>query len=456
MTPQREPNLKKPVYALILAAGAGSRMAKSTAISIGQSKAQSLGGKHLEHSGESRPKQFWHLGASPVLTHSLRVFLGCERIDHVLVVIGKGHEAFYEEALACLAADDNATSDARDSRLLPPCFGAHTRQLSVLNGLKALSAFDRMTSGAKGNGLVLIHDGARPFVPQSLVIGILDALELHACAIPALPVVDSLAYGQTALPDFSAPDKPPASVPAILTTAISRDNLYALQTPQGFHLATITAAHERCVAAEKTDFGDDSALYRHCGGTCAAVAGARDNFKLTDAGDFARADALLRAGLSDIRTGLGYDVHRFCMGDHIMLGGVKIAHSHGLEGHSDADVLLHAITDALFGALGLPDIGVHFPPSDARWRGAASSVFLNAALRALAHRGGTISNIDAVIIAEAPKIAPHRAAICANIAKLCALEDSRVSLKATTSEGLGFTGRGEGMVAQATLTVRLP
>ncbi len=235
-----------------------------------------------------------------------------------------------------------------------------------------------------------------------------------------------------------------------------RARLRAVQTPQAFRFGLILAAHRRAAAAGLTDLTDDAAVAEWAGHKVNVFAGETSNMKITDAQDLALAEARLLGRLADIRTGQGYDVHAFGPGDHIWLGGLKIPHERGLMGHSDADVLLHAITDALLGALAEGDIGSHFPPSDPQWRGAPSKIFLEAAAAKVRARGGVVAHLDATIVCEAPKIGPHRDAIRESIAKIAGISPDRVALKATTSEGLGFTGRNEGIAALALATIRLP
>jgi 2-C-methyl-D-erythritol 4-phosphate cytidylyltransferase/2-C-methyl-D-erythritol 2,4-cyclodiphosphate synthase len=241
-----------------------------------------------------------------------------------------------------------------------------------------------------------------------------------------------------------------------ITETLDRASLRAIQTPQAFAFAPLLDAHRRAVQADRHDFTDDGALLEWAGTPVTTFEGDPANLKLTTADDFARANALMAASLGDIRTGTGFDVHAFGPGNFVMLGGVKVPHTRSLIGHSDADVLLHAITDAVLGALAEGDIGEHFPPSDPQWRGAASDRFLAHAVALVAARGGRISHLDATILCEAPKIAPHADAIRASVAAIAGIDASRVSVKATTTEGLGFVGRGEGIAAMATATIRLP
>jgi 2-C-methyl-D-erythritol 4-phosphate cytidylyltransferase/2-C-methyl-D-erythritol 2,4-cyclodiphosphate synthase len=318
--------------------------------------------------------------------------------------------------------------------LMPPVPGGPTRQESVLAGLTR-------SLGDLGSATVLIHDGARPVVPRRLIDRCIEQVQkqrqsgLPVAVVPALPVTDSLRTGS-----------------ALLTGEVDRSELVRVQTPQCFDLAAIEELHR---SLSGRTFTDDAALAIQAGWEVATVAGDEMNLKVTDEADFARADALLAAGTST-RTGFGFDVHAFEQGDGVWIGGLLIPHDRGLKGHSDADVALHALTDALLGALAAGDIGDHFPPSDPQWRGAPSSLFVEHA-RALAEaRGALIQHVDVTIICEAPRIGPHREAMRARIAELLRLGIDRISVKATTTERLGFTGRGEGIAAQAIATLSVP
>jgi 2-C-methyl-D-erythritol 4-phosphate cytidylyltransferase/2-C-methyl-D-erythritol 2,4-cyclodiphosphate synthase len=286
-----------------------------------------------------------------------------------------------------------------------------------------------------GSGRVLIHDAARPFLPGAVVDRLLDALEASEGAVPVLPVVDTLARHDVILGD-----------------SVSREGLVRVQTPQAFRFADIVRAHAAWQGAEATD---DAQVARAAGLGVVTVAGDPRLEKLTYEEDFARAEALLAARLTS-RTGFGFDVHAFGPGDSLWLGGVQLPHDRGLVGHSDADVVLHALTDALLGAIGAGDIGDHFPPSDPQWRGASSDRFLAFAVERVRARRGLIAHLDVTVVCEAPRIGPHRDAMRARIAEIAGIAPARVAVKATTSEQLGFTGRGEGIVAFANATVRLP
>jgi 2-C-methyl-D-erythritol 4-phosphate cytidylyltransferase/2-C-methyl-D-erythritol 2,4-cyclodiphosphate synthase len=361
------------------------------------------------------PKQFRLIGGKPVLKWTVDAFARHRLIDRVMVVIRSEDRALYESAL-------------RGLDLAPAAIGGPTRQHSVRNGLEALSK--------NPPERVLIHDAARPFVSSALVGNVVQALDGAEASVPLIPLADTLRRKN-----------------AVGYDIVSRTGLVRAQTPQGFRFAPILAAHRQF---ENTAVSDDMALAEMAGLSFQAVAGEEGNFKLTTPEDFLLAERLARAAQGDIRTGTGFDVHRFTTGDHLWLCGVRIAHDMGLEGHSDADAGLHALTDAILGACGEGDIGVHFPPSDARWRGAPSHLFLTQAAALVRGKGGAISHVDVTLICERPKIAPHREAMRSRIAEILEISRDRVSVKATTTEGLGFAGRGEGIAAQAVATIRLP
>ena len=366
--------------------------------------------------GADLPKQYLPLGGRPVLRHSIETFLAHPAVDGVQVVIHADDRARYDTAVTGLS-------------LPTPLIGGATRQASVLAGLKGMAAMapDR----------VLIHDAARPFVGNGVIDGVLAALDDNVGAIAALPQTDSLKRGEDGR----------------IIEAVDRTVLWRAQTPQAFRYADILAAHRAAEGAEHTD---DAAVAAAAGFAVALVDGDEDNFKITSPNDLVRAERLLAQLLGDVRVGTGFDVHRFVDGDHVMLCGVRIPHVAALAGHSDADVGLHALTDALLGAIGDGDIGSHFPPSDARWRGADSAVFLRHAADRIGQRGGRIGHVDVTLICEAPKIGPHRSAMVERIAELLGLTPDRVSVKATTTERLGFTGRREGIAALASATVVIP
>jgi 2-C-methyl-D-erythritol 4-phosphate cytidylyltransferase/2-C-methyl-D-erythritol 2,4-cyclodiphosphate synthase len=369
-----------------------------------------------ERAGTALPKQYEQLAGRPMLRRTVEAFAAVSSNQNwpVQVVIGGG-----QEALAATALDG--------LELPAPVIGGATRQESVRRGLEALAK--------DAPDYVLIHDAARPLISARVIQAVVAALE--AGADGALPMVSASDTLRRRGVDGS-------------WTLVPRENLYRAQTPQGFVYAKILAAH-RAHASE--DVTDDVALAELAGLKVQMVEGEEKNIKVTRKEDFALAEKLL--GSADVRTATGYDVHKFKEGDHIWLCGLKIPHTHGLEGHSDADVGLHAITDALLGCIGEGDIGQHFPPTDERWRGAASWKFLDHAAALVAAKGGVINHVDVTIICERPKVGPHRDAMKAKIAEILKIEPSRVSVKATTTEGLGFTGRREGIAAQAIATVRL-
>jgi 2-C-methyl-D-erythritol 4-phosphate cytidylyltransferase / 2-C-methyl-D-erythritol 2,4-cyclodiphosphate synthase len=357
------------------------------------------------------PKQYQMLAGQPVLRRTVAAFSKRNDISKIQVVIGDGQEMLYHDSLQGLA-------------LPAPVIGGATRQESVRRGLEAIGSAD----------LVLIHDAARPLVSQAVIDDVIAALATNKAATPALPIMDSLQRTDTRT-----------------TVNVSRENLFAIQTPQGFHFADILAAHR----ATSDIHTDDCAVARAAGMAIALTAGDADNFKITVEADLMRAEKMLTQPKMP-RTATGFDVHKFGDGDHLLLGGIKIMHSHGIIAHSDGDVALHALTDALLGTIALGDIGAHFPPSDPKWKNADSSDFLGFARNAIQERNGTISHVDLTIICERPKITPHREAIRASIANILKIDIGSVSVKATTTEGLGFTGRQEGIAAQAVATVLLP
>ncbi|MFN3389065.1 MAG: bifunctional 2-C-methyl-D-erythritol 4-phosphate cytidylyltransferase/2-C-methyl-D-erythritol 2,4-cyclodiphosphate synthase [Allosphingosinicella sp.] len=363
--------------------------------------------------GGGVPKQYRRIAGKAVLAHAVDA-LRHPGIDEVLVAIGPGQEGLYREALG-------------DAPLPAFVLGGAERQESVRSGLEALAG--------RGVARILVHDAARPFLPGAVIDRLLGALETDAAAVPGLPVVDTLAEGG-----------------ASLGAVVPRERLSRVQTPQAFRFETLLAAHRAWSGPPATD---DAQIVRAAGVSVATVAGDALLEKLTYEEDFLRAEHRLSARLVG-RTGLGFDVHAFEPGDGLWLGGVRIPHDRALKGHSDADVVLHAVTDAILGAIGAGDIGQHFPPSDPQWRGAASSAFVEHALALVEAKGGRIDHVDVTVICEAPKIGPHRDAIRARTAALLRLPPGRVSIKATTTERLGFTGRGEGMAAQAIATVRMP
>ena len=373
----------RPVYALIVAAGRGTR------------------------AGGLLPKQWQQLGSRQVIDHTLSAFLTHPAIDRIVVV---------------LHADDYARVADWQTDRIDLVTGGADRAASVRNGLAALPP----------EGLVLIHDAARPCVTHDIIDGVIAALDGAKAAAPGLPVTDALwraAEGQ-------------------VTATHDRAGLFAAQTPQGFDLPSIRAAH----AAGAGGAADDVEVIRAAGTQVVITPGSADNLKITTPADFARAARILETRM-DIRTGNGFDIHAFGKGDHVMLCGVKVPHDQGLVGHSDADVGMHTVTDAIYGALAMGDIGQHFPPSDPQWKGVESHVFLRHAVELARAEGFTLTHVDCTLICEHPKIGPHAAAMRLRMAEILGIEAARVSVKATTSERLGFTGRGEGIACMATATL---
>ena len=380
--------------ALIVAAGRGSRF------------------------GGPLPKQYALLDGTPVLRRTLLAFRGVPGITGLRVVIAPGDDAPYGEATAGLD-------------LPPPVAGGGSRQQSVLNGLEALSA--------DPPDLVAIHDAARPFVRADDIVACLSAVAAPGIdgAVLGVPLADTLKR----VGDGSA-----------IAETVPRRDLWRAQTPQIFRFAELLAAHRAAAslgAAEATALTDDAAVAERAGLKVVMVAGSEDNRKITTADD-------LHSAAMETRTAFGFDVHGFSAGKAVMLGGIAIPHSQALAGHSDADVALHALTDAVLGTISAGDIGKHFPPSDPQWRGASSDRFLRHAVELVTARQGRIVHLDLTIVCEAPKVGPHRDAMARSIADIAGITADRVSVKATTTEGLGFTGRREGIAAQAVATVELP
>ena len=384
------------VSALLMAAGRGARF------------------------GAETPKQYLLLLGRPVLRHAAEALLRDGLVDRVLPVCPPGEEARVAAHLDGLPA------------VLPPVPGGDTRQRSVRAGLEALA-----TGGGSGPApdAVLVHDAARPVVPAGTVRRLLAALAEAPGAIPAQRVTDTLKRG--------AAGRIVATVP--------REGLWRAQTPQAFRFPELLAAH-RAAAAEATD---DAEMLEAAGGAVALVEGSESNVKITFPEDLGRVAAGLSAGLLP-RIGTGFDVHRVATGRPMVLCGVRVPCEFGLEGHSDADVGIHALCDAIYGALAEGDIGLHFPPSEMRWKDADSARFLRHAAGLIAARGGVLANADVTLLCERPKVGPHRDAMQARLAELLGTEPSRVGVKATTTERLGFTGRGEGIAAQAAAMLLLP
>jgi len=377
--------------------------------------------------GTSTPKQFAPLGGRPMVAHSIEALAAHPGISDVTVVVGA---AQLDAARAALG---------KDVQLV---VGGTERKDSVMAGLEALAGAQR----------VLVHDAARPFLTAPVIDRLVEALGRDAGAVPVLPVADTLARAAPA--DLNSTASMLArGAEQLLGDTVQREGMYRVQTPQAFRYEAILEAHRRWPEGQSAT--DDAQMVRAAGFPVAMVAGDPALEKVTYAADFAAAEARIAASMR-VRTAQGFDVHRFEMGGELWLGGVLIPSDRGLSGHSDADVALHAITDALLGTIGAGDIGMHFPPSDPQWRGAASAKFLQHAAGLIGAQGGVIDFIDLTLICEAPKIGPHRDAIRASIAAILRIPASRISVKATTTERLGFTGRGEGMAAQAMATIRLP
>ena len=381
------------MVALVVAAGQGSR------------------------AGGDLPKQFRQIGGKAVLTHAVDALSAHSAIDAIALVIG----ARQEEAVSSLISESKVAAIVQ---------GADSRRGSVRAGLEAIAA-------AGGADRVLIHDAARPFLPGEVIDRLLAALDTAPGAVPVLPVADTLIRG----------------IEDNIGEVVDRSGLFRVQTPQAFHFDAILAAHREWDSEREAT--DDAQMLRQRGHDVTLVAGDERLEKLTYPQDFSRAETWI-ASQRTIRVGMGYDVHRLAAGEELWLGGVQIEHDRGLAGHSDADVAIHAIVDALLGTLAEGDIGSHFPPSDPQWRGAASSRFLEYAGARVAERGGRIDHVDLTIICEAPKIGPHRDAMRARISEILAIPLNRVSVKATTTERLGFAGRREGIAAQAVATISLP
>ncbi len=392
------------VAVLIVAAGRGSR------------------------AGAGLPKQYRDVAGRPVLSMTISALAQALPGARLLTVIHPDDRDLFEGCRAHL-------SPAESLGLLAPVAGGESRQQSVLAGLEALAA-----SGSVPE-LVLIHDGARPFVGSDMIQSAVSTALEYGAAIPGTLVTDTIK-------EINATGR-------IIATP-ARERLRAVQTPQAFRFDLILRAHQKAAVAGIFDLTDDAAVAEWAGHDVHVFPGDPANMKITTPEDFQRAEQRLLGSLPDIRMGQGFDVHAFGPGEHVWLGGVMIPHNHGLVGHSDADVLMHAITDAIFGALADGDIGSHFPPSDPQWKGAASDIFLLYAAERVRARGGMIAHVDGTIVCERPKVGPHRDAIRARLAEILSISIDRVAVKATTSEQLGFTGRGEGIAALATATIRLP
>lgn len=370
------------IAALIVAAGQGSR------------------------AGGELPKQFRSVRGQPMLRYSYMAFCGHPAISSIHIAIGEGQQDLVAGALAGLGTPQIV-------------IGGATRRESVRNGLAAIGNAD----------LVLIHDAARPFLSARIIDRLISELDIATGAVPALPVVDSLARGGSTLSE-----------------TVDREGLWRIQTPQAFHFDAIWPVHRDWNATEEPT--DDARMAMAAGYDVSIIPGDEALAKYTFASDFED-----RMSIPDIRTGTGFDVHRLVAGEQLWLCGVNIPHSHGLSGHSDADVAIHALVDAILGALALGDIGSHFPPSDPQWKGASSDRFLAHAMKLATEAGFTLTNADVTIICEAPRIGPHKQAMRQRLAEIMTVDEARISVKATTTEMLGFTGRGEGIAAQAVATL---
>lgn len=377
-------------------------MSKVTALIVAAGSGERLGG--------GLPKQYRPLAGKPMLRRAVEALIAHPRIDAARVVIGEGQAELAEASLAGLDVGTLVT-------------GGSERADSVRAGLEQI-----------GDGVVLVHDAARPFCPSEVIDRLLDALETADGAVPVLPVADTLAQGDR-----------------LLQGSVDRSRLLRVQTPQAVHVEDLLFALDESGSSSSTD---ESTVLIAAGLKVATVEGSEMLHKLTSASDWERAEMMLSSRMIS-RTGMGFDVHAFEGPGPIIMGGIEIDHPQGLAGHSDADVVLHAITDALLGAASLGDIGQHFPPSDPQWKDAASDRFLAHAAELIRKRGGIIDHVDCTVICEAPKVGPHRAAMQAKVAEILGLSTGAVSIKATTTELLGFTGRGEGIAAQAIATIRL-
>ena len=376
--------------------------------------------------GAERPKQYLSLAGRPLIVHTLEALGAGFQFSAITVVIRAEDRALYDEAVAQL-------TPAAAAALGAPATGGSTRQQSVLAGLEALEA--------AAPEIVLIHDAARPFPSPALIARAIQAAERHGAAAPGTAISDTVKQVDS---DGRVVSTPP------------RSGLRAVQTPQAFRFPLILEAHRRAAEANVGDLTDDVAVAEWAGAPAYVFEGDPANVKVTTMQDLEAAEARLTPISGETRVGQGFDVHAFAPGDGLWLCGVRIPYSASLSGHSDADVALHALADALYGALAEGDIGQHFPPSDPKWKGAASKLFLAHAAERVRARGGGIVNLDATLVCEAPKIGPHREAMRARVAEIARVDIGRVAVKATTTERLGFAGRGEGIACLATATVRLP
>ena len=373
-----------------------------------------------ERAGGGTPKQYRAFLGEPVLRRTLRLLAATPSVDRIVTVIHRDDAENYR-----------SSSDGIE-KCLPPVFGGASRQQSVLAGLESIEK--------SKPEIVLVHDAVRPLLSDALINRAFGAVKATGAAVPVVALSDTVKHIDAA---------------GRVIATLDRSELRATQTPQIFSFPKLIAAHRRAAKAGRDNFSDDAAIAEWAGIPVTTFPGEVGNLKLTTTGDFLVAEALAGAAM-EVRTGTGFDVHAFGPGDKVMLGGIAIPHAKALTGHSDADVLLHAITDAVLGALGEADIGHHFSPSDMKWRGAASGQFLAHAVALVKTRGGHITHLDSTVLCETPKIGPYREAIREKIAAIAGVKTSRVSVKATTTEGLGFLGRGEGIAAMATATVKMP
>ena len=365
--------------------------------------------------GGDVPKQYRELAGVPILRRTLNAVLNHPSVDAARVVIHPDDEDLYHTATVGLD-------------ILPPVFGGAERQDSVRLGLESLADLSPK--------LVLIHDSVRPFADPTVFDRVIDAISTTNGVIPAVPVADTLKRAEKNR----------------ITDTVDRADLWRAQTPQGFPFAKILAAHR---SAKGQTLTDDAMVAEAAGLAVNIVPGAEANVKITTEEDLMRAEQSLGTTSGETRIGIGYDVHKFTDGDHVIICGVDIPHSHSLEGHSDADVGLHAMTDAILGAVGAGDIGTYFPPNDPQWKGAASDIFLRHAVEKVRDMGGALQNLDITIICEAPKIVPNREVMTKRVAEITGLSSDRINIKGKTTEKLGFTGRREGIAAEAVASVRL-
>jgi len=368
--------------------------------------------------GNGPAKQYRSIAGVPLLRRTLNTVSELLPTALIQVVIGPDDIDLYNQATVGI-------------ELLPPVTGGASRQESVYNGLKAAAELEPTN--------VLVHDAARPFISANIIAALMDSLAVNSvqAVVPVVPIVDTLNRVSE----------------GAVTERVDRQGLYSVQTPQGFKFSALLEAHRSAKGSELTD---DGAVMEAAGHKVHVCTGDGGNFKITHEEDFMKAETCIMNGLGDIRTGTGYDVHRFEAGDHLWLCGVQLPFTKTLKGHSDADVALHAVTDAILSAVAEGDIGTHFPPNDEKWRGASSDIFVRRAAEIIREKSGVVANIAVCIVCEEPKVGPHRALMTERLASLLDIDPKRVSVQATTTEKLGFTGRKEGIAAQATATIRLP